>query len=275
MQRTLRSVFSAVFVVGVIGSVMGSVGCLPDPAPVDDGGADGFDAAQRTRALQLISVFENGTPELQYGYVEDLDDGRGFTCGLGFTTATGDAHDVVVRYQDAVGDNVLTPFLPELERLASLDEGDGADDTSGLNGFADAWQAASADAEFRVAEDAVVDDNNVEPALAHWRDLGHQSALSLFALLDAVWMHGDGDDLDGVPALIDRTCVDPADEENWLRTFLAVRANDMLQPANTATKEEWTAALPRIDVQEDLLNDGNVDLDGPIDVGHGFDVTVE
>lgn len=257
-----------------------SVGCLPNPAPVTPLAPEGFDAAHKLRSLRLISVFENGTPELQYGYVENLDDGRGFTCGLGFTTGTGDAKAVVDAYSDAVGDNALTPFVPELERLASLDEGEGSDDVSGLDGFADAWEAAADPAaefgaEFRAAEDRVVDVNNYAPAVAHWTALGHTSALSLFALFDAVWMHGDGDDLDGVPALIERTCVDPADEDQWLRTFLAVRANDMLAPANAATKDEWTAALPRIDVQDDLVNAGNFDLDGPIDVGHGFDVTVD
>lgn len=256
-------------------AVAGAGCCLPAPVPFDDLGEDGFDAAHKTRALQLISVFENGTPELQYAYVEDLDDGRGFTVGLGFTTGTGDALDVVTAYSDAVGDNVLTPFVPELQRLADLDEGEGSDDVSGLDGFADAWEAAAADDEFRAAEDRVVDVNVYQPSLVHWNALGHTSALSLFAIFDAVWMHGDGDDLDGTPALIERTCVDPNDEDQWLRTFLAVRANDMLAPANADTKDEWTAALPRIDVQEDLVFAGNFDFDGPIDVGHGFDVTVE
>src|SRR5579862_8416717 len=48
-------------------------------------------SAQRRRADQIISVFENDTIELQYGYTEELDDGRGLTAGrAGFTTATGD-----------------------------------------------------------------------------------------------------------------------------------------------------------------------------------------
>ena len=102
------------------------LGCeeAADPAP-------GFDDEQKTRALQLISVFENGTAELQYGYVEDLDDGRGFTCGLGFTTGTGDVLTVVERYRDVVGDNGLAPFITELQALAAAE----SDDTSNLAGF--------------------------------------------------------------------------------------------------------------------------------------------
>lgn len=269
----LRGLLSLSAVIGVVAVS----GCLPDPAPITPLSPAGFDAAHKKRSLQLISVFENDTVELQYGYAENLDDGRGFTVGLGFTTGTGDALVVVNAYDDAVGDNALTQFVPELERLAALDEGDGADDVSGLDGFADAWAAANDEfgAEFKAAQDGVIDDNVYEPALAHWNALGHTSALALFAIFDAVWMHGDGFDLDGTPALIERTCVDPNDEDQWLRTFLAVRANDMLAPANAATKDEWIDALPRIDVQDDLVAAGNFDFDGPIAVGHGFDVTVE
>jgi chitosanase len=40
---------------------------------------------------QLTSLFENSTPILQYGYCEDIDDGRGLTAGrAGFTSGTGE-----------------------------------------------------------------------------------------------------------------------------------------------------------------------------------------
>ena len=47
-----------------------------------------LNAEQRSRADQLVSIFENGTPLIQYDYAENLDDGRGVTVGqVGFTTA--------------------------------------------------------------------------------------------------------------------------------------------------------------------------------------------
>src|SRR4051794_38398220 len=56
-------------------------------------------AAQHHRADQLVSTFENSTPVIQYGYIENIHDGRGYTAGrAGFTTATGDFLDVVERY---------------------------------------------------------------------------------------------------------------------------------------------------------------------------------
>ena len=54
--------------------------------------SSGLNPEQRHRADALISIFENGTPKIQYGYAENIRDGRGITAGrAGFTTATGDA----------------------------------------------------------------------------------------------------------------------------------------------------------------------------------------
>ena len=50
-----------------------------------------FTQEQRIIADQIMSVFENDTPAIQYGYAENLHDGRGVTAGrAGFTSATGD-----------------------------------------------------------------------------------------------------------------------------------------------------------------------------------------
>src|SRR5882724_9316825 len=71
------------------------------------------------RADQIISVFENDTLELQYGYTEALEDGRGLTAGrAGFTTATGDLVLVVERYVSRVPDTPLKHYLPRLKELA-------------------------------------------------------------------------------------------------------------------------------------------------------------
>jgi hypothetical protein len=44
----------------------------------------------KTIADQMVSVFENETTSLQYGYIENLNDGRGYTAGrAGFVTRDG------------------------------------------------------------------------------------------------------------------------------------------------------------------------------------------
>jgi len=79
----------------------------------------GLTAAQRLRADRLISTFENSTPVLQYAYVQDIHDGRGYTAGrAGFTTATGDLLVVVERYTRRSPINPLARYLPRLRQLA-------------------------------------------------------------------------------------------------------------------------------------------------------------
>ena len=249
---------------GVMVAALLTASCAP-PNP----GTVPFDATHKRRALQLISVFENGTAEPQYGYVEDLGDGRGYTCGLGFTTATGDALEVVQRYTDEVPDNELAPLVPLLAERAADESGD----TSGLEGFPAAWAAAADDQRFQAAQEAVQDDNSYTPALTHLRVVGLGSALGLMLLYDAVWMHGDGDDDDGVPALIARvpsSIAAAADERGWLGSFLDVRRADLARAADADTREVWAEAVGRVDVLRDLLDAGNLAFDGPIVVGHGY-----
>jgi chitosanase len=55
--------------------------------------------AAKHRAEQIISSFENSTTVIQYGYAENLHDGRGITAGrAGFTSGTDDLLAVVQLY---------------------------------------------------------------------------------------------------------------------------------------------------------------------------------
>jgi hypothetical protein len=200
--------------------VLMAAGC-PEPDPGDDvnpgdSGGDGLTAEQKLRADRLISVFENDTIELQYAYIEDIDDGRGYTAGrAGFTTATADLLVVVERYTSVAPGNELAAYLPRLRELAA----EASPATDGLDGVPEAWAHAADDPRFRAAQDEVVDDQ-----------------------------HGPGDDPDGLPAMIDRTVsraggspttgVDNLDTETSVgetsRGSLAIRAGPIdafLEPA--------------------------------------------
>jgi chitosanase len=219
--------------------------------------------------MELISVFENDTIVLAYDYVEALGDGRGYTCGLGFTTGTGDAYQVVVDYTAQVPQNALATFLPRLKQLAQS----GSGSTSGLSGFPAAWTQSATDPIFRSVQEKVQDANSYDPAIVHAMALGLKTNLAITILYDTVWMHGDGDDGDGTPALI--TKAGPMnDEAAWLASFLAVRRADLLNPADPTTQAEWSMAVGRVDALSDILKAKNFDLSGPIDVKYGYDVTV-
>ncbi len=75
-----------------------------------------FTPDQKRRCERFTSVFKNGTFELQYACVEHLPDGRGYTSGrAGFTTAAGDALELVQKYTAIKADNPLAKYLPELQ----------------------------------------------------------------------------------------------------------------------------------------------------------------
>jgi len=79
---------------------------------------DTLPAALKSCAERMISVFENESTSLKYNYVEDLNDGRGFTAGrAGFVTRDGDLLQVVELYNRVRPRNALSGFLPMLRTV--------------------------------------------------------------------------------------------------------------------------------------------------------------
>lgn len=245
-----------------------------DPAPPIPAAmvqqAPGLTAAQKARADALVSIFENDTPEIQYGYAEELRDGRGITCGrAGFTTATGDALDVVETYTATAPGNPLARFLPTLRRLAETESGD----VAGLGGFAAAWTNEARVPRFDAAQDSVSDRLYYRPAMQTADDVGLRTALGRFVLYDAIVQHGEGDDPDGLPALVAQTHAQrlfaagrPFDEAAWIEAFLAVRLRTLRHAHDRATRAEWAASTDRVKVQQTFLREGRYDLAGPLRV---------
>ena len=243
-------------------------------------GRDWLDHDQRRRADELVSAFENSTTEVQYGYAENLGDGRGVTAGrAGFTTATCDALAVIEVYGDDVGENVLSPFVPELGRLCD----DESDDTAGLpeNDYIAAWGAAADDPAFRAAQDAIVDREYYIPAMEAADDLGLETALARAELFDTSLQHGPGDDPDGLYALIERTnetIGTPAEagETAWLDAFFDVRIDDLTNPADADTAEDWRQSTDRVECVRRIAASGNYDLAGPLTFSvYGDEFTIE
>ncbi|MFH9072092.1 chitosanase [Streptomyces alboflavus] len=273
-----RVALAATALLAVVAVVLGVV--LTGGDDSDSGGGDaadgGLSAEQRRRADQLVSVFENGTTKIQYGYAENLDDGRGVTAGrAGFTTDDGDALEVVRAYTDKKPDNPLARFLPALKRLA---DGDGADggDSDGSRPLPDAdyiaaWKRAAADPVFREVQDAQVDDRYFTPALRAADKAGLRSPLAVAELYDASIQHGNGSDGDGLPALVRRTTAQagtPAEagEKAWLDAFFDVRVHDLTHPVNADTAVEWRMSVDRVEAVRRLAESGHRDLDGPFTV---------
>jgi chitosanase len=235
----------------------------------------GFTPAQRLRADRLISIFENSTMKIQYGYIERLidedgeTDGRGYTAGrAGFTTATGDFLLVVERYTERVPANGLKKYLPRLRQLSAA----GSESIDGLDGIKAAWKTAALDPAFRQVQDEVVAQEYYNPAVRRWKGLGLKKPLSLAAIYDTIIQHGEGDDPDGLPALIRRATLRAggkpgvAGESKWLGAFLAERKKTLLHAFDPDTRVHWAASVDRVTVFQQLRAARNFDFAGPFDV---------
>jgi chitosanase len=212
-------------------------------------------------AQQIVCSAENSSLDwrAQYGYLEDIDDGRGYTGGLiGFCSGTGDMLDVVTRYAAADPAAGLTRFIPALRRV------NGSDSHAGLgHAFVRAWHRAARDPRFQRAQLAVVDEQYRWPAVAQARSDGLRG-LGQFVYYDALVMHGPGDDPEsfgGIRAAALTMQPPPArggDERRYLGAFLSARRRVM-------RLEEAHADTSRIDTaQQRWLDQGNLDLDLPL-----------
>lgn len=224
---------------------------------------------QRRLADQIISIFENGTPELQYGYAEKLGDGRGITAGrAGFTSGTGDLLEVIERYIELQPDTGFKALLPTLERRARYWSGS----TRKLGKLPAMWQALGDDPLFRQAQDEIVDRMYFQRAQRYAREAGATRPLTLLLLYDAVIQHGFGsDDPDGLPAMLRKTCravggtpSTGVDEAQWAQEFLRIRRKVLSRAHSFATRRVWAESVPRVDALQQLVDANEWELHSPV-----------
>lgn len=219
------------------------------------------DPAKKEIAMELVSSAENSSLNwrAQYGYVEDIGDGRGYTAGIvGFCSGTGDMLALVQYYGTLAPRAGLLRFLPALRRV------NGTASHSGLgSAFVASWRASAANASFRAAQDHERDRVYLNPAVAQGRTDG-LGVLGQFIYYDALVMHGPGADRDsfgGIRAAALRYAKTPAQgapEYNYLNAFLNVRVGAML-------REEAHADTSRVEIEQRLfLRAGNLDLRTPL-----------
>jgi chitosanase len=219
-----------------------------------------FTIEKRHVADKVISVFENEDTTLKYGYIQNLDDGRGFTAGrAGFTSANGDLLEVVQIYTALKPTNTLSTYTQALQILADNE----SDDTSTIIGLDIAWRLLVNDPLFRQAQDSVVNVEYYLPAVEYCQDLGLHTPLALLCVYDAIIQHGDGEDPDGLQAIIDGTCKAPdagGYEACWIESFNKSRKKILNHSHDPATREEWQESVGRVDALEQLFSDKNYSL---------------
>ncbi|WP_377268162.1 chitosanase [Peterkaempfera sp. SMS 1(5)a] len=264
--RTARILLAAAVVAGSAGlAAAGSGYAATSPQPragavaASSVGLD--DPHKKDIAMQLVSSAENSSLDwkAQYTYIEDIDDGRGYTAGIiGFCSGTGDMLDLVQLYADREPGNVLAKYLPALRKV------NGSDSHSGLDpNFTKDWHKAAADPVFQQAQNDERDRVYFNPSVQQAKQDGLR-ALGQFIYYDAIVMHGPGNDstsFGGIRKTAMRKAKTPAqggDETTYLNAFLDARKAAM-------KTEEAHSDTSRVDTEQRVfLKAGNLDLNPPL-----------
>lgn len=241
------------------------------PIVTPDASAQGLaDPTKKDIAMQLVSSAENSSLDwkAQYGYIEDIGDGRGYTAGIiGFCSGTHDMLELVRYYAELKPGNVLVKYTPALVRV------DGTASHAGLGAaFVADWKTAANDPVFQQAQNQERDRAYFDPAVGQAKSDGLRT-LGQFIYYDAMVMHGPGNDpasFGGIRAAAMKRAKTPAQlgqaglsgittaETAYLHAFLdARRAAMKAEAAHDDTS--------RIDTAQRLfLQAGNLDLQTPL-----------
>ena len=230
---------------------------------------------QYRRTLLLTSIFENANLTLQYGYCNNLNDGRGFTFGFcGFVTKHADAKRVMREYLLRRPDDEVMAMYLENMTVSSP----GNDGTHLLNGFCDAVKERGNDPDFRAAQDKIQKEMYYFPSREWGIKVGARMALTKAQIYDAMINHGQGrQDPFSIDHIVDKTNakvgvpLDGADEIKWLEEFLNIREKTLYDAGGKPYAR-------RISFYRELLEGQNYNLDGPIYVstekqGNGWTIT--
>ena len=218
-------------------------------------------ADKKEAALELVSSAENSTLDWrrEFGYIEDIHDGRGYTGGIiGFTSGTGDMLELVQAYAAQLPGNPLAAFLPALRAVNGTASHDGLGEP-----FVAAWKAAAQSPEFRALQDSERDRVYFDPAVSIAKRDG-LGALGQFIYYDAAVVHGRGKGLftlDGICATAMARAAAPSQGGNevaFLNAFLDARVVAMKsEPAHQDVSRIDTA-------QRVFLQQGNLGLRPPL-----------
>lgn len=205
--------------------------------------------------LSLTSIFENSTPDLQFGYAENIGDGRGITLGFsGFTSGTSDALMVFEEYNKLSGGSDAE-CLKYLGALRAIDKKRGdaemIDDTTGLEGFIKYVNSLGNNELFIKSQLKIANDLYVIPSQTKATNMGFKLPITYGEFYDAYINHGE----DGALAIIKQTGMFNNNNEteiNWLSRFLNNRYKVL--------QKYWPDAVDRVTVYKKLLDNPNLNL---------------
>jgi len=215
----------------------------------------------RATTFSLVASAENSTTNYrqQYGYIQDIGDGRGYTAGIiGFTSGNGDLRQVIQHYvRLKPHHNGLRRYLPALKRV------EGTASHRGLGPqFVRAWRRAAKTRQLVRAEDQILNDQYMQPVLKAAKKDG-LSPLGQYIYYDAIVVHGPGNDASSFGGIrrhalkLARAPRQGGNQAEYLKAFLKARTPVM--KAEAAHKD-----LSRLETQRALIKAGNYQLKRPL-----------
>ena len=211
-------------------------------------------------ADQVVSLFENATPVVQYCAIEDIHDGRGYTAGkAGFTTATGDLYQLILKYKNSNPDSPFNRIEATLKARADHE----SPSLEGLEQLPEIWKSVCETQAFVAAQDELTDQFYKTPALRLQEHFKLKSPLAFLILYDTAIQHGDGEGPDSINGVIRKMGDLPRDEFSFLSKFLVARESVLLHPADAATTTAWSESVDRVHALMRLLNARNFELKTP------------
>ena len=240
---------------------------------------------QLLRVQRVSSVFENGTTEFQYDYIEDIVDGAGVTAGrVGFNNSG--LQGLIKAYVEKRPNSPLRAYISCLNLIVDTRSPEDygclfpsigprvlktkkfKEKTIRLVDFGKFFVAAAKDPEMRKLQDEVVRQNIIEFAFT-WADkLKLKTPIGYLVIFDSLLQLGE-DGPNGVNAVLKLAPArDSLDEIAWLKKFLLARKDVQQHPYYPDRVTRYTVApyecYERSDSLIEIIDAGNFDLKKPV-----------
>jgi hypothetical protein len=269
-----------------------------------------LDQNQLYKIKAISNLFENGTIEPQYGYIEDIGDGDGITAGeVGFTSATGDLLQTVQDYVAKKSPTTaLAKYIPCLQSILntgayaclfpSVPESVMKTDEFKSNllmksDFGLAWVTATADPVMTELQDEVVKEDIFAPTDVEVRKFGIHTAFGYEVIYDTILQMGDDPDTNSMAGMVRRAnrtylanhpsqfqvfpFANDDQEKAWLKIFILERKQTLHYRYNDQDIRNPTAYSNdcyRSDSLLEIWNSQNWDLSKDIDFNYFHPVQI-
>lgn len=222
--------------------------------------------ADKKRIIQsILSVFETGKTEPDYGALVILDDGAGITYGKHQSTdRSGSLDQIVLRYIDRGGlfASALTPYVSKLagNETVGADPKNPSSWPSWLKELTDLLRRAGSDPVMQKAQDDIFDEVYWTSAAAQAKDMKLVLPLSWLICYDST-IHSGSNGIARIRKMFPESPPSGGgDERDWAVAYLQARRSWLASHEKAILRD----TVYRIDAILKMAEDGNWNLDTPI-----------